>query len=148
MRILALDYGSKRVGLAVSDPTGTLATPLGTLPAEPFSKFLEELRQITARYEVGVILIGWPKNMNGTVGPSAHRVLLFASRIQAELSLRVELRDERWTTRQALRQLQALYPGKSRSQKRRKKKDGVSAAIILQTFLEERQAQNCGENRL
>ena len=77
MRILALDHGTKRIGVAVSDETKTIAQPLEYIPAEPFADFLARLRQLIQEKEIDLILIGLPRNMDGSYGPAAEKVQTF-----------------------------------------------------------------------
>ena len=77
MRILALDHGTKRIGVAVSDETKTIALPLEYIPAEPFAPFLERLKKILTEKEIDLILIGHPRNMDGSYGPAAQKVETF-----------------------------------------------------------------------
>ena len=88
MRILALDHGTKRIGVALSDETATLAQPLEFIAAEPFAKFLERIRQIVKDRQVGEILVGLPRNMNGTYGPARFRQRAHSSHaIAADVSV-------------------------------------------------------------
>ena len=73
MRILALDHGTRRIGVAVSDETKTIAQPLEYIPAEPFADFLVRLKQLLVEKEIDLVLIGMPRNMDGTYGPAAQR---------------------------------------------------------------------------
>ena len=77
MRILALDHGTKRIGVAVSDETKTIAQPLEYIPAEPFADFLARLRQLIREKEIDLILVGLPRNMDGSYGPAAEKVQTF-----------------------------------------------------------------------
>ena len=77
MRILALDHGTKRIGVAVSDETKTIAQPLEYILAEPFAAFLERLKKILVEKEIDLILIGQPRNMDGSYGPAAQKVEAF-----------------------------------------------------------------------
>jgi len=77
MRVLALDHGTKRIGVAVSDELKMLAQPLEFIPAEPFSAFLDRLKVLLAEKEVELILVGMPRNMNGSYGPAALKVQEF-----------------------------------------------------------------------
>ena len=74
MRILALDHGTKRIGVAVSDETKTIAQPLEYIPAEPFADFLARLKELLVEKEIDLILIGLPRNMDGSYGPAAQKV--------------------------------------------------------------------------
>ncbi|MDE3099055.1 MAG: Holliday junction resolvase RuvX [Verrucomicrobiota bacterium] len=134
MRILALDYGSKRIGVAVSDETGTIAQPLESVPAAPFADFLARLKVLIAEKEADLILIGLPRNMDGSHGPAARRAEAFAAALKTAVPTPVRLRDERLTTLQASR---ALIEGNVRRAKRKMKIDKMAAAILLQSYLDE-----------
>ncbi|CAB4244323.1 putative pre-16S rRNA nuclease [Methylacidimicrobium sp. AP8] len=134
MGILALDYGSKRIGVAVNDPTLTLALPLGYLPAEPFGEFVRQLKEFIRRYEVSLVLVGLPRNMDGSYGPAAERVRDFVWKCKQLIPIPVELRDERLTTKLAAHYLREA----GRKEKAgRQKIDGVAAAVLLQSYLDE-----------
>jgi hypothetical protein len=83
MRILALDHGTKRIGVAVSDETKTIAQPLEYILAEPFAPFLDRLKKILVEKEVDLILIGQPRNMDGSYGPAAQKVEAFVAVLKA-----------------------------------------------------------------
>jgi len=87
MRILALDHGTVRIGVAVSDELKMLATPLEFIPAEPFAEFLARLQQLIREKEVELVLVGMPRNMDGSFGPAAQQVREFVARLQAALSV-------------------------------------------------------------
>ena len=133
MRILALDLGSKRVGVAVSDETKTIAQPLEFIAAEPFADFLARLKQILAEKEVDFILLGLPRNMDGSYGPAAQRVEAFAAALRTAITAPIRLWDERLTTSQANK---LLIQGNVRRDKRKEKVDKMAAAILLQSYLD------------
>jgi putative Holliday junction resolvase len=133
MRILALDHGSKRIGVAVSDETRTIAQPLEFVPAEPFADFLARLRQLIREKEIGVILVGLPRNMDGSYGPAAEKVQTFVAALRDAVVVPVETLDERLTSAQANR---VLIQGGVRRAKRKEKVDKMAAAILLQSYLD------------
>jgi putative holliday junction resolvase len=133
MRILALDFGSKRIGVAVSDETKTIAQPLEFIPAEPFADFLVRLKEILAEKEVDVLLLGLPRNMDGSYGPAAQNVQTFATALRTAITVPIKLWDERLTTSQADR---ILIQGNVRREKRKEKVDKMAAAILLQSYLD------------
>ena len=135
MRVLALDHGTKRVGMAIADPTGTLAQPLGYWPLEPFAAFVDRLRGLLVEKEVALILVGMPRNMDGSYGPAAQRVEEFVSVLRTALTVPVRSWDERLTTVQANR---LLIEGGMRRDKRKQKVDSVAAALLLQSYLDSR----------
>jgi putative Holliday junction resolvase len=102
-RILALDFGEARCGCALSDPTGTLATPIGAVPAPATRRGLRELAAIVRGNEVERVVVGLPLTLSGEEGPQAQATREFASRLEEVVAVPVELYDERYTTRQAER---------------------------------------------
>jgi putative Holliday junction resolvase len=133
MRILALDHGTRRIGVAVSDETKTIAQPLEYIPAEPFGPFLERLKQLLLEKEVDVILLGMPRNMDGSHGPAAQKVEVFASALKSAITVPIRLWDERLTTTMANR---ILIQGNVRRNQRKEKVDKMAAAILLQSYLD------------
>ena len=133
MRVLALDHGTKRIGVALSDETATLAQPLEFVAAEPLATALERIKGIVHERQVGEILVGLPRNMNGTYGPSAESALKFAATLREALGVPVNTWDERLTSVQANRFL--IQAGMRREQ-RKTKADQSAAAILLQSYLD------------
>src|SRR5512143_221759 len=105
MRILALDPGTKRIGVAVSDELKMIATPLEYIPAEPFAGFLSRLKEIIRDKEVEMILIGMPRNMDGSYGPAALKVQEFVAVLRNAVAIPLRTWDERLTSAQAQRLL-------------------------------------------
>ncbi len=135
MRILALDHGTKRIGVAVSDELKLIAQPLEFVPAEPFPAFLARLKTLLAEKEVELVLVGMPRNMNGTYGPAAAKVQEFITQLREVIGVPIKTWDERLTTAQANRY---LIEGNVRREKRKEKVDQMAAAILLQSFLDSR----------
>jgi len=135
MRILALDYGTRRVGVAISDELEMIATPLGYLDAQPRGKLLDQIAQLVAERGVGLVVVGMPRNMDGSYGPAAEQVREFVEMLEKRLSVPVKTWDERLTTAQAEKLL--LQADVSRK-KRKKKVDQIAAAILLQSYLDSR----------
>ncbi|AMX82801.1 crossover junction endodeoxyribonuclease RuvA [Geobacillus subterraneus] len=135
MRTLGLDLGTKTLGVAVSDELGWTAQGLETIAIdeEHGNYGLERLRAIIEEYGVDAIVVGWPKNMNGTLGPRAEASERFAARLREEFSLPVVLWDERLSTMAAERMLIAADVSRK---KRRKVIDKMAAAVILQSYLD------------
>ena len=133
MRILALDHGSKRIGVAVSDETKTIAQPLEYIPAEPFADFLARLKQLLVEKEIDLVLIGLPRNMDGSYGPAAQKVEAFVAVLRSAVTIPVKTWDERLTSSQANK---ILIQGGVRREKRREKVDKMAAAILLQSYLD------------
>src|SRR3954469_10451460 len=115
MRVLAIDHGTKRMGIALSDPSGTVATPLEYIPAEPFAPFLERLKQLIREKEVELILVGMPRNMDGSYGPAALKVQEFIAVLKETIAVPIKAWDERLTSAQANR---FLIQAEVRRQKR------------------------------
>jgi putative Holliday junction resolvase len=137
MRILAIDPGSKRVGVALSDPTATIAQALATVPAEPAATLVTRIAQIARINEAARIVVGLPKRLDGSRGPEAMAAQRLADAIRAACGLPVELVDERLTTVAAER---ALIAEGVRREKRRLRVDGVAATLLLQAHLDRRRA--------
>ena len=133
MRILALDHGTKRIGVAVSDETKTIAQPLEYIPAEPFAGFLERLKKILAEKEISLILIGMPRNMDGSYGPAAQKVETFIGVLKTAITVPIKTWDERLTSTMANR---TMIQGNVRRDKRKEKVDAMAAAILLQSYLD------------
>lgn len=135
MRVLAVDPGAKRVGLAVSDPTGTIAQPLSTLPAEPADTLAERLAGVARQNDVKRIVVGLPLRMDGSHGPEARSAQELAAALRKASRLPVELVDERLTTAAAER---SLIAGGVKRATRRQTVDRVAAALLLQTHLDKK----------
>ena len=133
MRILGIDHGTRRVGIAVSDEMHMIAQPMEFIPAEPFDAFLARLKEIIAEKEVGLMLIGMPRNMDGSYGPAAEKVREFIAALQTEIQVPIKTWDERLTSVQANR---FLIESNTRRDKRRGKVDQTAAAILLQSYLD------------
>jgi len=132
-RILAVDPGTKRVGVAVSDPTETIAQPLTTVPAEPRDSLAARLAAIAAAQDAKRVVVGLPRRMDGSHGPEAAAARELAGAIRRESGLPVELLDERPTTVAAER---AMIEGGVRRSRRRESIDQVAAALLLQSHLD------------
>lgn len=130
-----MDPGSKRVGLALSDPTETIAQPLATVPAEPRATLATRLAAIANEQETGRIVVGLPLRMDGSEGPEAKAARELAAELRRASSMRVELVDERLTTAQAER---AMVAAGARRARRRESIDQVAATLLLQSHLDSR----------
>ena len=133
MRILALDHGTKRIGVAVSDETKTIALPLEYIPAEPFADFLERLKKLLLEKEIDLILIGQPRNMDGSYGPAAQKVETFVGVLKTAITVPIKMWDERLTSTMANR---VMIQGNVRRDKRKEKVDAMAAAILLHSYLD------------
>lgn len=137
MRYLALDVGERRIGVALSDETATLATGLDTLTRTGGKKDLQAVADLVARHEPAAVVVGLPLNMDGTAGAQAEKVRTFIEGLQARIAVPVVERDERLTTVEAHEILRKS--GVAWSQ-RAALLDKVSAVVILQEYLDELRA--------
>jgi putative Holliday junction resolvase len=133
MRVLALDHGTKRVGLAISDEMGMIAQPLTFLNAEPIAALLEDLKKVVAERNVEQVLVGIPRNMDGSYGPAAEKARKFVDQLKTALTVPVRTWDERLTSVQANRD---MIQGGLRREQRKLKADQTAAAILLQSYLD------------
>lgn len=132
-RILAIDYGARRVGIAVSDPLRLTAQSLPTISAKGLQKVLSELQTIIADKNVAEIVVGMPFNLKGEKSAAAQKVEKFIHHLQNRFKLPVHSWDERWTSIAAQRTIREF--GKSPS-RHKEKVDQISAMLILQSFLD------------
>ena len=138
MRIMGLDYGSKTVGVAISDPLGITAQGIEIIRREKETKLRQTLARIEAlikEYQVESIVLGFPKNMNNTIGDRAEKSLAFKEMLENRTGLDVVMWDERLTTVEANR---TLMEGKVRREDRSKYVDMLAAVYILQGYLDSR----------
>lgn len=136
-RIVALDVGDRRIGIAVSDPLGLTAQPIETYTRVGYGPDARHIAQIASQYETNRILCGLPRNMDGTQGFQADKVREFAARLE-EQGLTVSYYDERLTTVMAE---QALLEADMRRDRRKQKVDMLAAVMILQSYLDAQAAQ-------
>lgn len=132
-RIIGIDYGRKRVGVAVSDPLGIFASALETVPA---AKIIDYLKNYTAKEQIGLFVVGYPMNMNNTPSEAARYVDTFLKQLKKNFpQIPVELEDERFTSVLAHR---SMIDGGMKKMARRDKSvvDKISAGIILQSYLD------------
>ncbi len=138
VRILALDVGEQRIGVAISDPLGTIAQPLMTIRRNDTS--MDEIVQIAREKEVEEIVVGLPVNMNGTSGPQADAVREFAALLAERIDIPLVFVDERLSTVEA----EKLMISADVSRRKRKGTiDSVAAAIILEKRLRDRHGRTC-----
>ena len=131
--ILALDYGTVRIGMAVSDAEGKFAFPAGTLTSRGRERDLAALREVIAERRIRRIVVGLPVHLDGRHGDTARAAEKFANAVAEISQLPVELIDERWTTRAADRALSESRTGRKR---RREAVDTTAATLMLRTYLE------------
>lgn len=136
MRILCLDVGEKNIGVAVSDPLGLTAQGLEVIKRKSLSKDLRKIRQLLKDYDVEEIVLGLPRNMNGTIGEKAREILRFKEKLDEVAGIAVTLWDERLTTVAAQR---ALLEADVSRKGRKKVIDKLAAVFILESYLRYRQ---------
>ena len=132
-RILAIDYGQRRIGLAVSDPLGITAQGLETLTVNSSEDALAKIEQLVKAYSVSGIILGFPVNMDGTHGQKAHEVNRFAELLRQRTGLSVILSDERLTSLAAQR---VLHQMGLKIKNKKRDIDRIAAQILLQEYLE------------
>jgi putative Holliday junction resolvase len=132
-RVLAVDYGRKRIGLALSDELGLTAQPLATVVRVNRQNDLRRLREACRTHGVTHIIVGHPLHMTGEAGEMANEAARFAARLEKEIGIGVELVDERLTSWEAE---QTLAETKSSARRRGKPLDDVAAAVLLRDYLE------------
>jgi len=139
MRALGIDLGSKRIGVAVSDRSGTIASPLTMIPRSgSVKRDHEQIRKLVIEEEAEMVVVGLPLNMNGSSGPAANAAVAEADALATVVGVPVITFDERRTTVTADRALMEAGIG---AKARRKLVDKVAAAVLLQTWLDSRAAQ-------
>lgn len=132
MKILAVDYGDSHTGLAACDRTETLASPIGVINERNFNECVMKVAHAVSEYEVGMVVVGNPINMNGTRGPRSEKCTAFAEQLRELVDVPVEMWDERSTTVTAH---QMMNDVNKRGKKRKEVIDAVAAAVILDNYL-------------
>lgn len=132
-RVLAIDPGSRRVGVAVSDPSATIAQPLTVLAANPGATLVERLAGLAREQEATALVVGLPRRLDGGLGPEAKAARTLADELRRATGLEVTLVDERLTSAAAER---ALLSGGASRARRRQLSDKVAATMILQSYLD------------
>jgi len=132
-RILAIDYGEVRIGLAISDPLRIFAFPLMVIDLRKNADFIKTIQDIIKEKEVKKVIIGYPLKMDGSEGIQAEKVKGFIEELKAEINLDIEMVDERLTTTVAQRALTDIGIGQK---KQRGIIDKIAAAKLLETYLE------------
>ena len=132
-RILGVDFGDARTGVAISDLSGILASGVGTIKSTGFLKTAEEVAKIAKEKDVYLIVLGHPINMNGTLGPRSEKAQAFGKHLEELTGLPVVLQDERLSTANAHVMLNMTN---TRGQKRKSIIDEMSACLILQSYLD------------
>ena len=132
MRIMAIDYGDARTGIAISDATGVLAGETRVIQSKKREVVIAELVTLSNQFQVSELVLGYPKNMNGTIGPRAEKSEAFAEMLRQATGIPVVLWDERRTTVDAHR---ILSETGNRGKRRKEKVDAVAATLILEGYL-------------
>ena len=133
MRVLGLDLGTKTLGLAISDKTNTLASPLKTIVYSDYDSLLVTLKMIIDEYQITDLVLGLPKNMNNSLGFASERSMTFYELLKQNFDINIHLQDERLSTVEAEKIL--INNGNMRRNKRKVVIDSVAAMIILENFL-------------
>lgn len=133
MRILGLDVGDRRIGVAVSDDLALFAQGLCVLERRGLAADMAALQEVIGGYDVGRIVVGMPRNMNGSYGPQADKTAVFIDRLEQSCNLPCISWDERLTTQQAER---VLIAANQRRSKRKAVRDKLAAQLILQSYLD------------
>ena len=132
MKIMVVDYGDTRTGLAVCDRTEFLASPVGVIEERNFYFTIQKVAHAVKEYDVQMVVVGYPVNMNGTVGPRAEKCAQFAELLKTKVDVPVELWDERATTLEAQNYLSETG---TYGKKRKEVIDEVAATIILESYM-------------
>jgi putative Holliday junction resolvase len=152
MSVLGIDFGSRRIGLAISDPEERIAFPAGTLESRGRKADVAAIRDFAEERGVRQVVVGLPLHMDGRAGTGAAAARAFAEALAKELELPVETLDERWTTREAERTLRETGgSGLARrtgvgKRKKRGATDTLAATLLLRTFLERRHPSGGGRS--
>ncbi len=136
MRVLGLDIGDKRTGVAVSDPEGILASPYTIIEHIDDETDVKTIAGIVAKEQVGKIIIGLPRSLSGAIGGQAEKVRAFAGKLANAVNVPIEFRDERLSTVSAERLMREARTKKS-PRKQPVRSDAVAAAVILQDYLDQ-----------
>ena len=141
MKLIGLDIGDRRIGVAFGDSDLRLATPLGVIPRGSFDQDVLAVRRFVHDYDAAALVVGLPRNMDGSMGPQSQATQAYAEQIARALDVRLVLWDERLTTVEATRKTEETGRASSARPARRGKKsrrtlDAVAAAIILQDYLD------------
>ncbi len=133
MRILAIDYGMSRTGIAVSDPTGLIASPYKVIPSRNYEKLLAGVGEVLTEVSPDKVLLGYPGRTDGGKSEMCERVERFREELKVRFQIEVELVDEKYTTVIAS---QMLHAGGTKAKEQRKTIDAAAAAVLLQGYLD------------
>jgi len=132
-RTLGIDYGEKRIGLAISDPLGIIAQSLPTFIVSRNQDILSEIKKLIKEYEISTIVLGLPKNMDGTLGEVGKKVMEFGKELSQNIGIKVEFWDERLSSVESLK---TLREEKRKIKRKKELVDKISASLILQGYLD------------
>jgi putative Holliday junction resolvase len=133
MRVLAIDYGMARTGIALSDPTGLIASPYKVIPSKNYEKLLDGIGQVLSECTPEKVILGYPGRTDGAMSEMCERVLRFREEIRQRFGVEAELLDEKYTTVIAS---QMLHSGGIKAKEQRKTIDAAAAAVLLQGYLD------------
>lgn len=131
-RILAIDFGERRIGLALSDPLGITAQGLPTIDTKKIKDVFAYIKNLVVEKDVAKLVVGMPRNMNGSIGPQGEKVKKFIGKLAHKTEAEVIAWDERLTSVQSLRSMREM----GTKQKRKEVTDRISATLILQSYLD------------
>jgi putative Holliday junction resolvase len=132
LRILAIDFGERRIGLALSDPLGITAQGLPTIDTRQTKDVFGFIRNLVSEKKVDRLVVGMPRNMNGSIGPKGEKVKRFMQKLARKTEVDIVAWDERLTSVQSLRSMRAM----GTKQKKKEVVDRISATLILQSYLD------------
>ena len=135
MRILGIDWGDKKMGVAISDPMNIIARGVGVFYGEEKEK-IEKLKEMVDRFNVELIVLGFPLSLSGEIGKQAEKILKVKEKIETTLKIKVELVDERFTTKIANTPIKKSKEKRKKGRKKVLDDDTSSAIIILNNYLE------------
>ena len=145
MRSLGLDVGDKRIGVAMSDPSGTVASPLTIIEREYDAADIEAIADIISRNDIGQVVVGLPLAADGGEGLQAEKVYRFTKKLQESIAIPVVFRDESFSTDSARK---LMLQTKSKKVRRNTRDDAIAAAFILQHFLDENYLAHLQESEI
>jgi len=144
-RILAIDYGEKRIGLAISDPLGITAQSLPTLKVTQIPDVFSEIENLVKEKDISAIVLGLPKNMNGTMGQEGKKVMEFGEKLARRVEIKVEFWDERLSSVESHK---ALREEKRKIKQKKELVDRISASLILQGYLDKKRSEALQDDEL
>ena len=135
MRILGLDYGSKTCGVAISDESETISSPIETIRYNKMSELIKAIKKYIEEYEIKLIVLGNPLNLDGSISTRSEETFKFKEKLEKEFNIQVILEDERLTSKISN---DVLIQGDMSRKKRKKVVDWVASVVILQSYLDRR----------